>query len=108
MSPIYPEGCHPPPTVRAASGHGDDLGDASAVRSTLKVEVLKMLRRLCTIDRALEQNVALVLEVSLSLRTPGSKMDPKEISSCLKNKRIHIAISFIQYQDDIDFKDFIK
>jgi len=88
MSPIYPEGCHPPPMVRAASGHGDDLGDASAVRSTLRVEVLKMPRRPCTIDRALEQNVALVLEVSLSLRTPGSKMDPREISFCLKNEKI--------------------
>jgi len=87
MSPIYPEGCHPPPMVRAASGHGDDLGDASAVRSILRVEVSKMPRRPCTIDRAPEQNVAPVLEVSLSLRTPGSKMDPREISSCLKNKK---------------------
>lgn len=84
MSPIYPEGCHPPPMERAASGHGDDLGDVSAVRSTSRVEVLKMPRRPYIIDRVLEQNAALVLEVSLLLRIPGSKMDPREISSCLK------------------------
>lgn len=77
---------------RAAAGHGDDLGDASAVRSTSRVEVLKMPRRPCTIDRALEQNVAPVLQVSLSLRIPGSKMDPRGISSCLKQEEFTLRL----------------
>lgn len=88
MSPIYLEGCHPPPMGRAASGHGDDLGDALAARSTSRIEASKLPRRPCAIDPSLERNVALGLEVSPLLRISDSKMDPRGISSCLKEKEL--------------------
>lgn len=68
---------------RAASSHGDDL-DASEVRLISKIEALRASKKLYTIDQVLERNAVLILEASLSLRTPGSKMGLREISSCLK------------------------
>lgn len=77
---------------RAASGHEDDLEDASAARLISKIEVLRASKKPCTVDQVLEQNAVLILEASLSLRIPGSKMDLREISSCLKQKNIQNII----------------